>query len=344
MEEMLEMLRLLCEAPGAAGEEGGARAAARRLLEPVGPCEETPLGSLMCTVRTGSGDAPHIMLDAHLDEIGLIVQSIDDNGFIRVTNCGGVDRRLLPASAALIHGREPVPAIVCTPPEALEAGFYKKPGKADSFALDAGLSAARAKECIAPGDRVTSDVPFRALGEGLVTGKALDNRAGCAAVIRAAQLLHEDGPDCTITAALTSMEEVGGMGAQTAAYRLAPSHAFVVDVSFSHCKGVPRHKTAALGSGPMLGFAPCLSTRMARELADCAGKNGIPFTFEVMGGKTGTNSDHIAACRGGVRTALLSIPQRSMHTPVEVVSIADVEAVARLIAAYIREWTGGANT
>ena len=341
--QMEEMLRLLCEAPGAAGEEGGARAVARRLLEPAGPCEETPLGSLLCTVRTGSEGAPHIMLDAHLDEIGLIVHTIDDSGFIRVTNCGGVDRRLLPASAVVIHGREPVPAIVCAPPEALEAEFYKKPGKIDSFALDAGLGAARARELIAPGDRVTSDVPFRALGNDLITGKALDNRAGCAAVIRAAQLLNEDGPDCTITAALTSMEEVGGTGAKTAAYRLAPSHAFVVDVSFGHCEGVPRHKTAALGSGPMLGFAPCLCTRMARELAGCAEKNGIPITFEVMGGRTGTNADSIASCRGGVRTALLSIPERSMHTPVEVVSIADIEAVARLIAAYIREWTGGAN-
>ncbi|MCI8443230.1 MAG: M42 family metallopeptidase [Provencibacterium sp.] len=342
--EMKEILRRLCEAPGAAGEESGARAAARQLLEQAGCCEETPLGSLLCTVRTGSEGAPRIMLDAHLDEIGLMVSAIDEEGFIKVVNCGGIDRRLLPASAVIIHGREPVSASVCALPEALAEKESKKPGKIDSYTLDTGLGAARVKELIAPGDRVTADVPFCALQNGLFTGKALDNRAGCAAIIRAAQLLSEEGPDCTIVAALTSMEEVGGVGAQTAAYQIAPSHAFVVDVSFGHCEGVPRHKTAALGSGPMIGMAPCLSTRMARELADCAGKNGIPFSFDVMGGRTGTNADDIASSRGGVRTALLSIPQRNMHTPVEVVCAADVEALARLIASYIREWTGGTTT
>ncbi|MCI8624170.1 MAG: M42 family metallopeptidase [Provencibacterium sp.] len=340
--DVKETLRRLCEAAGVAGEETGARAEARRLLEPFGPCEETPLGSLLCTVRTGSRGAPRIMLDAHLDEIGLIVTAIDGDGFIQVSNCGGIDRRLLPASAVTIHGREPVAAVVCTLPDGLAEDAGKKPGKIESYTLDAGLCAERARALIAPGDRVSADVPFRTLGGNWVCGKALDNRAGCAAILRAAQLLHENGPDCTIVAALTSMEEVGGMGAQTAAYQIAPTHAFVVDVSFGHCEGVPRYKTAALGSGPMIGMAPSLSLRMARELADCAGKNGIPFTFEVMGGRTGTNADSIAATRGGVRTALLSIPERNMHTPVEVAAAADVEAVARLIAAYICEWVGGA--
>ena len=280
------------------------------------------------------------MLDAHLDQIGMIVTAVLEDGFLKVAGCGGVDRRMLAASQVTVHGRQPLKAVVCSVPPHLQEGTGGKVGKIESFLLDTGLSSEECREKVSPGDRITVDGDFHRLCGELVSSPALDNRAGCAAIIRAAQLLKEEKLSCSLTVALTSLEELSGQGARTAAYQIAPTHAIVVDVSFSDCDGVPRHRTTPLGGGAMVGFSPILSGEMCRGLCETAGRKGLPFTREVMGGRTGTNADEIVTVRGGVRTALLSVPQRNMHTPVEVVSLADIETVASLIAAYVTEQFG----
>lgn len=330
-----KLLETLCAAHGVSGCEADAVAAARGVLEPLGACTVTPLGSLLCTIREPQPGKPHIMLDAHIDQIGMVVTGILEDGFVKVASCGGVDRRLLPASTVTIHGRQPVKGIVCSIPPHLQDSDSKKVDKIEGFSIDIGMSRQEAARQIRPGDRVTFDAPLRALLGGRVSCKSLDNRAGCAAVIRAGELLADSGTPCGVTVALTTMEEVGAQGAATAAYTVAPTHAVVVDVSFGHCPGVPKYRTAELGSGAMIGFAPILNSEMSEGLAQCAESYKIPYTREVMGGGTGTNADNIAVSRGGVRTALLSVPQRNMHTPVEIVSVSDIESVAQLIAAYI---------
>lgn len=335
--ETKEIMRALCTATGVAGAERGAAAAALQYLEPLGPCEISPVGSLICRVRSAREGAAHILLDAHLDEIGLVVTNILDDGFLKVAACGGVDRRLLAASRVIIHAKTPVTGVVCSVPPHLKDGDTKKAGKIDTFTIDVGMTSEAAREVIFPGDRVTADTPFYEMMGDRVSCKSLDNRAGCAAVIRAAQLLHEEGPDCGLSVALSSMEEVGGQGAVTAAYALEPTHAIVVDVSFARCDGGPKNVTAELGSGALVGIAPVLSREMSDALLAAARKHAIPFEPEVMGGRTGTNADGIAVSRRGVRTGLLSIPQRNMHTPAEICSAGDVEHVAQLIAAYVRD-------
>ncbi len=330
--QMNELLRELCLSPGIAEGERAPDA-----LAALGPVTRTPAGSFFCTVCPPKDGGPHILLDAHLDEIGLIVTQVTDEGFIRAAACGGIDRRLLPASAVTIHAEEPVPAVVCSVPPHIQKGDTGKAMKADAILLDAGLDPAHARERVRPGDRVTFDAPFDALLGGNVTCKALDDRAGCAAVLRAGELLAENKPACGVSVALTSLEETGGPGAGTAAYALCPTHAIVVDVSFARCEGAPKHVTATLGSGAMIGIAPILDRRMSDGLRACAEKHGIAYTMEVMGGSTGTNADAIAASRAGVRTGMVSIPQKNMHTPVEIVCPDDVEAAAQLIAAYVRD-------
>lgn len=335
--ETTALLRTLSSAVGVAGSEGGALAAARAELSKIGKCEVSPLGSLICSIREPKPGKAHIMLDAHLDEIGLIVTTILPDGFLKVSNCGGIDRRILPACQVTVHGREPLKAVVCSVPPHLQDKEQKKTQEIEEFTLDAGLCYETAQKLIAPGDRVTIDAPFSEMSGGRVTGKSLDNRAGCAAVMRAGELLAQSGPDCGLSVVLSSLEEVGEQGAQCAAFALAPTHAIVVDVSFASAPGLGPVRQQKLGSGAMVGFAPTLCGEMSRELVSTAKRHEIPFTAEVMGGKTGTNADNIAASRGGVRTALLSIPQRNMHTPAEIVDPADIEAVANLIAAYLRD-------
>lgn len=331
--ECKELLRALCAAPGVSGRETAAALAARELLAPLGQLWETPLGSLCCRLP---GEGPTVMLTAHLDQIGLVVSGVTDQGFLRVASCGGVDRRLLPGTFVTVHGEAGMfPASVCSVPPHLKTGDDTPP-KIEDLLVDTGLGSCAAKS-IRPGDVVTFAGPFTELDGDRVSGPGLDDRAGCAAVIRAGELLGERGCGASVVLVLASMEEVGSQGAATAAYALDPAAAIAVDVSYGQGPGVEPHRAGQLGGGPMLGWAPILHRGMTRRLSDLARREGIPLQDEVMGGATGTDADGIAKARAGVPTALLSIPLRNMHTPVELVSCADVELTARLLALAVEE-------
>jgi endoglucanase len=204
----------------------------------------------------------------------------------------------------------------------------------DELYIDIGYSKTEAEARVSPGDRVTPLAPARPLLNGIVSGRALDNRAGCAALLKALEYLGGRKLDMGLSVLFSSMEEVGGMGARTGAYIAEPTHAVAVDVSFAHTPDAKPEKTGILGKGPMIGFAPILSAATSAALCDLAKENRIPFQREAMGGRTGTNADVIATSRYGVKTGLVSIPLKYMHTPVEAVSVEDVENTARLIAAY----------
>ena len=156
-------------------------------------------------------------------------------------------------------------------------------------------------------------------------------------MIRCAQLLQETTLSCRVTVLLSTREEVGSQGAETAAFREEPDMAIAVDVSFADQPGVPSHKCGKLSEGPMIGVSPVLDKNITETLKRLAKENEIPFQLEVMGGTTGTNADEINVTRGGVPCGLVSIPQRNMHTPAEICDHKDIENVARLLAAFIRE-------
>ena len=336
-----EMLFALCGAVGVSGEERGAADAARALLEPLGPCETAPLGSLICRVRPAGAGKPHVLLTAHIDSVGMAVSYIDDKGFLRVGSCGGIDRSTVLAAQVKVHTASgPLDGVICTIPPHLNPDESRVP-RQEELAIDVGLDGAAARERVALGDRVTFCAEARELPNGLFCARSLDDRAGCAAVILAAQKLAERRADWGLSVALTVLEETGGQGAATAANLLRPTHAVAVDVSFGHTPDCPRQKCGLMGEGPMLGVAPILDNGMFEGLRRAAEAAGAPFQVEVMSGGTGTDADGIAASGAGVRCALVSIPLRYMHTPVELVKLADIEAAAELIAAYLSETFGG---
>lgn len=326
---------------GCEGERDAATFAAQQLGQ-FGKVSVTPLGSVVCTVRPPKPDAPHVLLDAHLDEIGLSVATVGEKGFVRVSPRGGVDRRLMAASPVTIHTHfSPVRGVVCSTPPHLAGNAEKINPKIEDLWIDIGLDEETAKQTVFPGDIITIDFHPRALLGDLVSGKALDDRAGCASLLVALEMLGNCPLDCGLTVCFSTMEEVGGQGAKTAAYQIAPTHAIVVDVSFAHTPDARKDKCGELHKGPMIGFAPVLDRTMSRRLVEVANKSGIPHQHEVMGGQTGTNADEIVTVRGGVKCALLSIPQKYMHTPIEVVAVLDVENTGRLIAEYLKATWGG---
>lgn len=344
---MLDTKQLLLDfsaKTGVSGMEGEAADFAAACLSKFGTVGRSPLGSVICTVRQPMEGEAHIMLDAHMDEIGMIVTFIEDSGFLRVSNCGGMDRRILAAASVRVHAATgALDGVICSTPPHLSEPGDRKNKKIEELYIDIGYGGDMAKSLVSPGDRVTLSAPSRALLGDLICGKALDDRAGCVSILKALELLSGRQPACGLSAVFSSMEEVGCIGAKTAAYIVNPTHAIAIDVSFAHTPDAPREKCGLLGKGPMIGFAPLLSSAMSKRFVSLARDNTIPYQTEVMGARTGTNADSIAISRAGVISGLISIPQRYMHTPNEVVSVEDVDNTAKLLAAYINafEWGNG---
>lgn len=332
--ELTSVLSALTSATGVSGLERPAAETAARLLSPYAKqVSVTPRGSVIGRICEKPG-TPHLLLDAHIDEIGMMISRIEPDGMLRFLPVGGLDLRLLCGQPVTVHGTKEIPAVVATPkwdgdtPPAL---------KEEELLLDAGFSdAAELTGIVSVGDRATVDAPLLPLQHNRVSGHALDDRAGVAAILYALSLL-EDEPPCSLSVLFSSQEEVGLLGAQTDGFSLCPTHAIAVDVSFAETPDAPKAKCGKLESGGMIGFSPILDHALSRRLQRLAEEENIPYQNEVMGGRTGTNADTLSLLQGGVCCGLISIPLRYMHTSVELVSLSDLKAVGKLLAAAIRK-------
>lgn len=335
-ERIAAAARKLCEAPGPSGRECAAYAAAKELLSPMGEVKRTPLGSLLCCVNEGKEGAPHLLLEAHLDQIGFIVTRVEE-GFLRFSKIGGIDARWLPATPVVIHAAGDYPGIITSVPPHLAGDGSDHSIKIENLLIDTGFTAETAAKLFAPGDIVTfAAKPVELLNKRLA-GPALDDRIGCAAVIAAAEEIAAEKPDCRVTVLLSSMEEVGGQGAETGGFTTQPDYAIAVDVSFGDGFGCAPEKTSPLGGGTMLGYAPTLNRDFTLKLKKLAEENNIPLQHEPMGGRTGTDADELATAGRGIKMALLSIPLRSMHTVAETIDPEDAANTARLMALAAKE-------
>lgn len=338
--DTIKVLEQLCSAAGVSGGEFPASAAALGLLGKYADKAEIDafgnvIGYIGCDGDNES--KPLLLLDAHIDRIGLVVTYIEEDGFLKVGKCGGIDRRTLLAQTVTIYGKEPVKGIISTLPPHV-ASDSGKAAKLEDIVIDTGLSEEKAKELISQGDLVTIDGVFSKLGENRVCSPAVDDRAGVAALLYAAELLQaEKELPYRVAIQFAAQEEVGCRGAVISTFNINPDFAIAVDVSFAQSKGVEPSKAGKLGNGPMIGIAAPLDREMFRSFVDIAKEKEIPYQIEGMGSSTGTDADDIAVSRGGVRTGLVSIPQRYMHTPCEVVETQDIENTGRLIAEFVKK-------
>ncbi len=299
-------------------------------------------GNIIASIgRTDSKDV--IMLEAHNDTIGFVVTFIDENGFLKLSNCGGTDRRVLLGSRVNVLGKKHIRGIVCCLPPHLSDGGEDKAPDADGIYVDTGLAKSELEKYVSAGDKVAVySKPEKLIGKRFKAA-GLDNKAGVAVLIRAAQLIKKQKTDICIKIVLSSQEETGLVGSRTAGFSVKPDCALVVDVSFAKQACVSEEKSGKLSKGAMLGLSPILDRGLYRELEEICIKNSIPYQKEVMGGSTGTNADVISTAGEGVRTALVSIPLRNMHTQAETVDIDDLENTAKLISLFIESRGADAN-
>lgn len=287
-EEIERLTRALCAEHGTSGCEGDVFKVAKKELGFCKEVCENELGGVVGIFGDLSSKR-RILLDAHIDQIGMIVTDIDENGFLHVTNVGGVDRRTLPGSPVTVFGTETVTGIGCTLPPHLAKGEDKIKPVAEQC-IDLGLPKEEVEKLVAVGDRAALTRPLKKLMGNRITGTALDDRAGCACVIRAAQLANEQNPDCCVMVLCSTKEEVGGQGAQVSAYALEPTEAIAVDVSFAKQPGRGEHAYRGArqraddrllrGAGQKNQQKACRA-RKARKYPVSAGSHGRQNGYEL---------------------------------------------------------------
>lgn len=327
-------LKTLCEATGVNGETTACDIAKRLLSAYTQNIRTDALGNVLGYVPSVDPNAPTVLLEAHIDEIGFVVTGVDAQGFVHVSNCGGIDNRALSAGEIVFATEPPLYGVFCSTPPHLTKADDPLPDLTDR-GVDVGLSKAEADARLPLGTRAVYRPHFDELLNRRVSAKALDNRAGVAAVLGALEIVKGKDLPVNLAVLFSVQEEVGMRGAEPAAFGVMPDAAVVVDVSFAHTHDVSKEKYASLGKGPMVGQAPVLDKVLTARFLSLAQKENIPVQHEVMGGKTGTDADVIGVVGRGVPCVLLSVPLKYMHTPVEVVSLDDIDAVSRLMAAFV---------
>ena len=328
----------LCFASGVSGSEESALSVAKEYLAGFSEVTTDHNGNLYAVTGNKNADKT-ILLDAHIDRIGLIVTDIDKNGFVKVDKCGGIDARVLQDS--VLKTESGLRGTVCCLPPHLTDGSESKANPIAKTWVDFGMPCEEVKKQIKVGDKLTFDYTPKSLLGDKITSPALDNRCGAAALIYAADLLKNMELDYKIVVLLSSQEETYGTGAITGAYKIESEEAISVDVSFASQPDISgQYASIELQKGAMIGIAPVLNKAMTNKLISLAKDKEIPYQLEPLSSSTGTNADHISVSKSGVKTALISIPQRYMHTQAEVISVSDVESVSKLICEYI--FCGGA--
>lgn len=294
------------------------------------------LGSVIAVRKCGKPNAKKIMIEAHCDEIGLMVKDIDKSGFITFVNIGGVDPRILPASEVIVHGKKDLKGVIgAKPPHLQEDGEANKSSKITDMAIDVGLDYDEITDIVSIGDSITLSQSVGMLLGGQLSGKSLDDRASVAAIIEVLKNLQKSVLDVDVYAVAAVQEEVGCRGGKTTIYGIEPDIAIAIDV----CHGITpdnSYNAFDVGCGTVMTIGPNIHPKLQKRLQDTADKYNVVTEIDVEGGNTGTDAWVMQVSRMGVPTALLSIPLKYMHTSVETLAVSDVEATAMLLTFFIQ--------
>ena len=329
-----EMIIKLCSASGPSGFETPVRLLAEELIKPY--VDETwtdAMGNLIAVRRCGRENARKLVLEAHMDEIGLIITGYE-KGFLRFSSLGGIDPRMLPAREVRVLTTDPLYGVIDTmPPHVLSTAEMDKSLEADKLFIDVGMSEESVKK-IPLGTPVVFAGGAEQLGADYICGKAMDDRACVAIIIKAMEYLQGKDLCVDVYALISTQEEVGLRGAKTGVFAINPQLAIAIDVTHAHTPDAKKHETLEMGKGVAIAVGPNMNQNITDEIIKIASEKEIPHQIEVVSGASGTDAWVIQVCREGVSTALLSLPVKYMHSPVETMNLDDASAIVRLVSEF----------
>jgi endoglucanase len=344
MKNSIELLQTLSNAFGVSGFEDEVREHIVSRIEPyVDDYKVDALGNLLATRK---GKSPFtLMLDAHTDEIGFMVSYIEENGYLRFTPLGSWDVRIIPSHAMTIltqTGRKIKGIIGTPPPHITKPEERERPFRLEDLFVDVGASSAHEvqKLGIRIGSPAVISYPFEQLNETFVTGKALDDRVGCAVLIRTLQLLKKEKLDLTLVASFATAEEVGLRGARTAAYQIEPDVGLALEGTVgADVPGIPTSRQPSrLGQGPAITVADAslvVNPKLVRALTTIAEEEDIPYQYKIPPFGS-TDAGAIQQTKQGALAGVLSVPCRYIHSPFSVMRLDDFDHAVHLTVAFVR--------
>jgi endoglucanase len=340
-DQSLQFLRTLVNTPSPVGHEVRGQ---RVWLDYAGRFAQETFSDAYgnCVAVLNKGGSPRVMLAGHADEIAMAVNYITDDGYIHVRRMGGVDPAISKAQRIVIHSRGgPIKGVVGNvAPHLMKEEKDPRPPKIHEIFIDIGVSTrAAAAKLVRIGDPITLVDEFDILRGDLAVARAFDNRIGTFAVAEALRLLKESKTklQAEVCAVSNVQEEVGLFGARQIAYSLKPDVALVVDVTHATDypnMNKPQHGDVRVGKGPAITHGGCNHPEVVARIESIAKAKRIPLQHEAMSSTSGTDTDGIFWTRGGIASALISLPNRYMHSPVEVVSLKDLEMIPELLAGF----------
>lgn len=340
-EESLSFLKNLVNTPSPVGHEVRGQ---RVWLDYVGQFAQETFSDAYgnCVAVLNKGGSPRLMLAGHADEIAMAVNYVDDEGYLYVRKMGGVNAAIAKAQRVVIHTRNgPIKGVVGNvAPHLMKEEKDPKPPKMHELFIDVGVKNRKeAQKLVQVGDPITVTAEFELLRNDLAVARAFDNRIGTFAVAESLRLLKDSKTrlQAEICAVSNVQEEVGLLGARQIAYSLKPDVALVVDVTHATdypTVSKPQHGDVKVGAGPTLTHGGCNHPEVVARLEQVAKSKRIVVQHEATSGTSGTDTDVIFWTRGGIASALISLPNRYMHSPVEVVSLRDLEQIPQLLAAF----------
>lgn len=341
MDELKQLLATFADAHGVSGYEGDVSSLLARALEPL--VDRVSIDTMGNVIGTRDGDGPTIMIAAHMDEIGAMVKYIDDKGFLRFVPLGGWYDQMLLGQRVFIHtetGRV-TGVIGSKPPHIMDEEDRKKPVRIKEMFIDIGATSAddAAALGVEIGSPVTIDRTLTILANDYVTGKAFDDRAGIVMMIAALQRLKDLDVPATIHAVGTVQEEVGLKGARTSAFGLDPDVAIVAEVTIpgDHPGVTKEQRHIEIGKGPVITIADAdgrgvmVPPRVVNWLRRTGDRAGIAYQLDVGSGGT-TDATGIHLTKTGIPAGVVSVCTRYIHSPIEVLSLSDLDQSAELIA------------
>lgn len=335
----LDFLKQLLNSPGPSGYEARIQSVVRQFAEPfAGEIKSDWHGNLMAAVNPQG--RPRIMLAGHCDQIGLLVQHIDEMGFLRVSPIGGWDMQMLIGQRLAVWTKAgPVPGVIARKPiHLLTEEERKQVPKIQELWLDIGAaSEAEARDAVSIGDPVTLELGFHPLRNDLASAAGMDDRVGVWVVFEALRLVQKANPKASVYAVSTVQEEIGLRGAQTSAFTIDPQVGIAVDVTHAtDCPGIDQNQfgRVRVGAGPVVFRGPNINPVVFEMLSKIAEDREIPMQVNGISRAASNDGNVMQINRGGVATGIIGIPNRYMHSPVEVVSLKDLEHAARLIAEF----------
>lgn len=333
MEKTRQRLEALCSIPCVSGHES---LYFDQLISTLTEEEKNGLdeirsdsfGNLILVKKSNKENAPKLMLDAHLDIIGFMVTEICEGGFLRVASIGGLDTRVLPATHVYVNGKERIFGVITSTPPHLRKGESSVPSIEDLM-VDTGYSKKSLEKIVSIGDTISFSPMFTPLLNNYVSAVGLDDKSCACAIIDFITEVDKDSLTYDVYGVLSAQEETGKWGPARVAFDLDPDVAIITDVNFAKQKGVSEDESIECGKGPSVDISSICNRRLMKNIINLFKEKDLVHQIICEPGRTGTNNDAVSISGKGIRTAVLSVPLKSMHTPSEVVKLEDIKTLSK---------------